>query len=292
MSRWITDDQAKAIREIASSLGRGETSPSNVECPKCGGGRQRESSFSVTRDESGTRLLYICFRAKCSFSGAVFCGVDDVARGEQPARPAPPKNRRRLQGAVEAVPTVVREYLQSRYRIREELVGTYGLQWNPSERLAGGGRLLIPILRYDGTRAGWIARRVDDRDEPKSLTYLEEGVEKAGLSWFRTVYGDTGTVLLVEDSFSAMRCAKYVDSVALLGTNLNLERFEEIRSAVYSPFAKFVMALDQDAAAKAAKFVRQLRWRADLNLMFLTKDLKDLTEPELQAKLKELEEVL
>jgi len=87
----------------------------------------------------------------------------------------------------------------------------------------------------------------------------------------------TRTLIIVEDQLSAIRASDYVNSVALLGTNLNQERATEIREAGLRPA---YLALDKDAWELSVRYAKQYRTYLGLQLLRLDKDIKDMTDEE------------
>jgi len=124
------------------------------------------------------------------------------------------------------------------------------------------------------THRGWVLRDISGRALSKTLTYMEEGQE--ALSWYRD-HPDAPTIV-VEDIPSAVRAAKYMNSVALLGTSIGAARAAEIAS--YSH--RVILALDQDATAKSFRYAKKygLMWDGP-EILVLRKDLKNMEEDEL-----------
>ena len=123
---------------------------------------------------------------------------------------------------------------------------------------------------------GWVLRDIRGMARTKALTYIDEG--EVPISWYKH-QDKTQPLILVEDIPSAVRAAKYVSSVALLGTHLGIDRIEEI---VQQNFTRVRIALDQDATEKAFRHLR--KWGAffnEVDVLPLPKDLKDMTEDEL-----------
>lgn len=129
---------------------------------------------------------------------------------------------------------------------------------------------------------GWVLRTLGNTERTKALTYIDEDEE--GLSWYKTT--PNAPTVVVEDIPSAIRASKHVNAVALLGTGIGLARAIEIASAAPRPI---VVALDQDATALSFKWARKwsLLW-GDVVVLPLTKDLKDMTEEDLECLLPRL----
>lgn len=286
---------SEQIREIAASLRRGETA-SGCVCPVCRGGRNRDRSLSVTKTE--TCILYVCHRGRCGAKGKVLLRQLDVAGDADSGAGAATRHRKRqLPETLEPLPERVERYLREKYEI--EFGPQDEVKWAPgiSQSQHGGGRVILPLRRFDGSVYGSIARAVHPDDQPKSLTYLNDGVDRAGLAWYtgRNLEWDHA-VLVVEDQYSAWKASWFVNTVALLGTHLDLARVREI--AEFAPCSRpfsVVLALDKDATNKAVGFIKRFSWAADLRLLPLEKDIKDTPVEELaellEDKLGELEEL-
>lgn len=91
--------------------------------------------------------------------------------------------------------------------------------------------------------------------------------------------------MVVEDIPSAVRVSMCgVNAVALLGTILNIEKATEI--AEFS--GPVTLALDQDATEKSFHHARRwgLLWD-EVQVLPLQKDFKDMTDEQIQEKLRE-----
>lgn len=103
------------------------------------------------------------------------------------------------------------------------------------------------------------------------------------MAWYTNVRASG--IIIVEDQLSAIRASAYLNSVALLGTNLNEERALEIRAANNSPV---YLALDLDAIASAVKYVVKYRSVLPMQLVRLSKDIKDHSVKELDLLMGDL----
>jgi DNA primase len=89
-------------------------------------------------------------------------------------------------------------------------------------------------------------------------------------------------VVLVEDCYSGLRLwQEGITAVALLGTNLNDERVQEIVRG--SKGATVAVALDEDAYKRSILHVLRYRNQVRMRLIRLKKDVKDMNEIEMQA---------
>lgn len=117
-----------------------------------------------------------------------------------------------------------------------------------------------------------------DGAKPKVISHTEKGA----MAWY--INHTTPGIIIVEDQLSAVRASRYLSSVALLGTNLSEERVAEIRRTGNSPV---YLALDNDAISSAVKYVVKYRSVLPLQLVRLDKDIKDMSEEELEVLAKE-----
>jgi len=93
----------------------------------------------------------------------------------------------------------------------------------------------------------------------------------------------TPVILAVEDIPSAVRAARYVDTVALLGTGCNTDYATEISSM----YRHIVWALDEDATGQALKLMRKHALLFETSrVLVLEEDLKDMKEERLCELLK------
>ena len=77
------------------------------------------------------------------------------------------------------------------------------------------------MYNEDGENTGAVLRSLSGA-KPKALTHTEDGA----MAWYRNWQSDL--LIIVEDQLSAIRASKYMNAVALLGTNLNEERAQAI----------------------------------------------------------------
>ena len=249
------------IQLYAAELSLGENK--RVLCPACQGGSSSEKSLSITLCEDGV-LKWQCFRSKCdlkegSASHNYTLQVQDAAAK---------RSRRVFEGQTHEL----------RQRDKDWIAVNWGItdpsHWYYTSEM--GGRIAMSVRSPKFLHRGWVLRDIKGTSRTKALTYIDEGEQ--GMSWYKT-HPNRGT-LVVEDIPSAVRASKYMNSVALLGTGIGLDRALEISE--YAP-RPIVMALDQDATALSFKWARKhaLLW-GDVEVQVLEKDIKDMTETELK----------
>lgn len=157
------------------------------------------------------------------------------------------------------------ELLLQRYTIGAKEVARAKIGWHE-------GRATLPVLTLAGELDGCTMRSFDGA-KPKSLSHTEPDA----LAWYRNRGSDE--LVVVEDQLSAIVASKYVNAVALLGTNFNQARATEIRKA---KFGKVMLALDADAFDKAVSYVRKYRTYLPMNLLRIDKDIKDMNDEEVR----------
>lgn len=224
------------VREY-ESLAQG-VSVSGRICPKCFGGRSNEGSLSVTR--SDYTLLYKCHRAACDFAGkvAVVSGG-----GGQPTVEHRAGERISGQARYEAlgrsrIPEGIRAWLAQKYHLSEYHFSKGGLSWTNRHSIGPiAGRLVIPVADENMSIYGYTARKLDEQAGPKTLSFFEN---KRGAWYFNPSSLD---VIIVEDQLSAIRASKYLNAVAILGTDIPDAVLDILRDRA----GKIFLALDKDA---------------------------------------------
>lgn len=212
-------------------------------------------------------ILYVCHRAKCDFEGGIGNILPHAAKNIGTPKP----QRRVWEGKTYDLPQPVLKRIEELWGISEPEHWWWTTDY--------GGRVAMSIRSPKYRHRGWLLRDIAGRDGPKALTYVDEGEQ--GLSWYKP-HPHCGTVL-VEDIPSAVRASRYVNSVALLGTGIGVDRAIEIGE--YAP-RPIVLALDQDATDLSFRWAKKyaLLW-GDVKVLPLKKDLKDSSEAELEEKL-------
>ena len=238
-----------------SYLQEGETVTGEL-CPACNGGMNGDHALAVSRREG--RLLWICYRASCGFKGSSATSMGYTGTTPVSTRGA---TGRWIARDSEPLPERVAELLLQRYSIGPSEISRGKLGWSD-------GRVILPVISSTGEPDGCTMRSFDGA-KPKSLAHTEPDA----LAWYRNRGSDT--LVIVEDQLSAIVASKYVNAVALLGTNLNQSRATEIRKA---RFSRVLLALDADAFDKAVGYVRKYRSYLPMELLRLDKDIKDMKD--------------
>jgi hypothetical protein len=249
-------------------------------CPKCKGGRTNEGSFAVSR--KGTILLFQCHRASCGFKGMSGVGGRLNLHGNEQAGGEPVNARVNGPSRYDSLgksplPREVAEYLRDKYEIGLLLQAKGLLRWTTEHSPAGHGRLVMPALDPDGRPYGYVARKLDNQEGAKTLTFAED----TRGSWYFN-RNSSSRLLIVEDQLSALKASQYINAVALLGTNLTENTLSCIKKGQYTDI---YLALDADAFPKSIRMAVELRPRLKLSVIRLRKDIKDSTNKEIHELL-------
>lgn len=277
------------IQRVAAELPKG--GETRIVCPHCGGGTSGERSLSVKRSKEFV-ANYTCWRATCDL------GYGNVTlRGDGKAlfnSKMAPKDVKTYDRAIRSAPLLERHarYLKRYYGLTDALLA-YG-QVKSTER---DGRIIYGIFSPDRRKRGKTVRMYKELltthsaavTLPKCINELssENAVSQ---SWYykgRELRKKTDTLIVVEDIVSALRINPYYDSVALLGTVFNAAKQREIRMQGYK---HVVMCLDKDATRTAARYAKTAGVSVPgLKVKFLNKDIKNMSEEELDEFLKEIQ---
>ena len=243
----------------ASTLSAGESV--YLSCPACG----ESGKFSITATDDGG-VLYHCFRASCSLHrGGRINGGGGSPRAVQGTR----QRHRRWEGELAPLGADARRRIAG---FDEDHFTTARAAWAVAEQ-----RVAFPILSPVGERRGWVLRSYLGAS-PKALTYLDRE-DSLRLSHYPR---KRSMVVVVEDIPSAVRAARYMSSVALLGTSCNLESAEELARH----YDHVVWALDADAVNQGRRLRREYNLVVRTSsVLLLAKDLKDMSEAELEGTL-------
>lgn len=264
-------NENEQIVSLAVTLSRGE-SLSGQSCPYCNGGRSADRSLSISLT-SGGAILYMCHRASCKAKGIIgprgTGGIHSSGGGVS-------FNPKRYSGKVGPLFLEDFEFLDGRYGLSVDLITSSG--WMrmvdfPNTELPPP--LIMPIISPNGMFRGVCTRRTDAEGKKQVRVFKE--VDEPLLCWYRHV---NPKVIVVEDQISALKASNYCTAVALMGTNLDYNKVEEIAEVANG--APVWIALDRDATAKAFDYFKLYRaWIPELSLLMLTKDIKDMRDDEI-----------
>jgi hypothetical protein len=252
-------DQLVAVQRL--QIMSGETR--RVDCPFCGG----RKTLSVTKSD-GT-LLWNCFRASCDAVGKKAVGRNNGEIKEYLGRATSQRARRlprmpQIVSDVRSHPEAL-QYLKDNHCEQAYMDRAITVRYEPTQRR---------VLFYSSNQMGCVGRCMDKSVKPKWRSYGE----------FTSLLevGTAPTAVLVEDAASA--CAVYATGkytgVALLGTSLTLRQRDLLQN-----YSKVIVCLDKDASKKSLTIRGQLRGSVDTSVKFLARDLKYLTEEQIEGVL-------
>lgn len=247
-------------------------SKSGQLCPACNGGQSGESSLSVSR--IGDSLRWNCHRSSCAFRGVsdLSSAYGGSSTGNQTSKPA---------SYIPTTPidTATAKFLATAFGLTREVVDFAGLRWTGEDGGHYARRIAFPIYGPDTRQRGQSYRSFEGA-KPKAIIKLRSEDDIAAC-WYKYRRASK-TLVIVEDQLSALRMCPHVHSLALLGTNLNESKVEEIK---VEKFEHVILSLDNDATKEAIKL--QLKWREALPMCVhgLHKDIKNMNESEFQTYL-------
>lgn len=258
-------------REILLSFGElavDETAV-NTTCPFCHGGLSRDNSFSVTRKSEG--YLYNCYRATCKARGFIPTILADT--GNTPRRKFSPRHFREV---LTQLPSEVKTYLMERFHLTSEELSTANCRWAPKVT-----RVVWPITNSNNRVVGHMTRGYKEfhnfeKGEPKAIAYWGNDCSKL---YFPHTEVKDGPIVVVEDIISAIRVARHMRSVAMLGTIFNDNTVNELRQHSDSIWLGF----DPDAVKLAIKAKQKYNaFFVDIRVIQFPDDPKDMGEEELR----------
>lgn len=278
------------LRHFAASLETGTTDRSEL-CPWCGGGRDEEAAFAITRI-SEAEVLYKCHRASCGRSGRLAVWgfrLRQISFGDDLDQ-VPDTSAEKGKLFTPRLHTC--DTIELGEEWTSELLDLYGLQREECIREGwrveiGSGNLVVRVCSPLGVVRGYEVRRskvqIPYVSSPKTTSYRV--LDEPWLGWYRGTHS-SGATVLVEDAISALKVSRHFQVVCLHGSHIALEQLLEIIGVVGN--GDIVLALDKDATSKALKFVAEWRFLApNFRAVILEKDLKYLSDTEICIKLRD-----
>ena len=254
------------ILGVGGSLGLHEQL-SGQECPFCNSG---EKSFSITREATG--IVYKCHRNKCGINGF----VRTAGGGE--SRPAV-EGKSKVGVWIRAATPLMeahKDWLYNHWKLEDRHIRKGGIEFSLANQ-----RLMLPIYNAEGTAVGASFRTIREYT-PKSIICMTD-IEALCLSFYKN--GDSRVGIIVEDQASALRASMYCNSVALLGVHMDALRATQIARQGWE---RVIFCLDKDAFSKNIELSQ--KWGSMMKKYVTVcppKDLKDMTEVELQGFMKD-----
>jgi hypothetical protein len=256
------------IKQEGQSLGIGDTK--NIDCPFCEGGDHDDRNTCRVYRDSTVVVFYRCYRSKCGSRGRINSNGSGPAVAPVAFRPNPyPKKVKEL--GLEEIGVISDKWgldVVDLYSAKWYLAFEEGACWLP---------LLIPVYSPNGGLRGHVLRLQYENGTKDIKSY--KIADEPSLAWYPSASND---LVVVEDQISAKKAADYCSSVAILGTEISPEKFEEILRVAGK--RKIWLALDRDAVKKGFDYLRRYRLYCDnLYLLMLPKDIKNMTHSELIA---------
>lgn len=266
----------ETIRLTGGLLSHGESE--RGLCPWCRGGSTGEKSFVITRD--GNNLKYTCFRATCgnNSSGVLNLSGTPVKLSKYKKKP----KSREYTHATRMLSVAARVMLFDKFGFTTRMLDEYRIKQDED------GRIVIPLFNRDGVQQGHeVKKGLVDEAGPKAIAY--HGHTSDGMAWYIGVPAYpmpqlhkaipledfyVNSLVIVEDTYSAMKANAFMNSLALLGVGLNKEQAQSI---AMKNFDTVYIALDADASSKAIQIVKRVRGIIpNVRVMLLKKDIKNM----------------
>ncbi len=256
------------VKELAAQVPLGSTA--TFPCPFCIQAWRAEGkpitwrptrSFSITRENTG--VLYHCFRASCTRSSGF---IPDVRFEHIKKRLFKP---RMYNFPLEELPKD--NVLVPRGFTYEELTKA-GVRYNPERE-----SYVFDIRDCYGRTCGVVDRDFTGQRSVKAISYWFNDTVKLHFSLCTEV--QEHPLLIVEDIPSAIKASRFINTVALLSSHINLEQIQHIRKLTNTVY----LALDEDATDKAIKLQKKYGFYfRNFMVIPLSKDVKDMNEKELE----------
>lgn len=270
------------IKALALELSIGETI--QVYCPVCKA--THENKLSITRTDTG--LVYRCYRASCNAKGF----ISSLAGAYYEAN----KLKQKTHAYPDRDALVTLDSIYNKYNIYNNNIYKYNNIYNiiyiyniykyniiNNNILYNTNRntIVFPITNILGYHLGYVDRDFSGKRHPKSISYPEINTEPFIYFPYRKEL--SSVCVVVEDTLSAIRCAEYCSSVALLGTHMSHATAEILSRN----FDSILICLDEDATRKAIAMYTKynLYFRKGIQVAHLHKDPKDMSHAELAGVL-------
>lgn len=243
----------------------------NVDCPFCEGGDHNDrNTLSITRD-SAHLLLYICHRVKCGARGRLVSNGRAVSETSAQKKFIPNPYK----GAVREL--TLEEYTLVSDLWHVDVEDVYNAGWGIAANEDGALPLLLPVISPTGVIRGHVLR-IQKEDGTKTVR-SHKTADEPWLAWY---VQNSNHIVVVEDQISALRAAEFCTSVALLGTEMSQDKFEEI--VRFAGNKSIWLAVDKDAVRKGFELLKRYRlYFPNLNMLFIQKDIKNMSVSQLQS---------
>lgn len=242
-------------------------------------------SLKVTRDGEGN-VNAVCFR--CGATGWYAPEYRHLRPGPNPAASEQPFEDvgtgivlpPDIRGMVGTFPKPARAWL-AKAGLTEETLDKYGVMWSDEK-----SQLYLPvkqeIMVLGPIAVGWVLRRF----QPKSYLTLTKDKDRFwGLlrasEGHSEKEGREGTLVLVEDLLSGLRCREISDTMILLGTSLRPSALSFLLRERYKRAVIFLDADNPQVQINARKIAKKLSWMK-VKIVETGKDPKYYTKEQLE----------
>ena len=281
-SRYDDPTCLAQVEDAAAELLPGERK-TGVLCPFCGGGRTRERTLGISKDEDGL-VFFRCFRVSCGIQGRTRSSVRGWAGDPTTKRREPKKEIQRLDlSLLQGVGgSLWDERLRRLYDLGTNEYDRLG--WRVLDKGRDTERLAIPVRGRESDLRGYEVKAFDTRYGPKSRLIHAPTSPEAPL-WGSYISPQVPPLVrrplvVVEDSISALKVSRHTDSYCLLGTDVSTDKGLEL--ADISGDRPIYLCLDKDASEKAAIVTRKMRFLLpNLRNVPIMRDLKFYTDQEI-----------
>lgn len=258
----------KNIRSFLDSLDLADQQSKRMNCPSC----HSKNTFSALND--GGSIVYNCFKLSCSLTGAYHTNMtaEEIRiRLANVPRPA----------ITDPETMTIPEYVvqpNDEHGLFWSYINTWGIPCGSLLYDVKDHRVVYPIF-YKGRMIDAIGRSLSGQ-QPKWLRYTGKA------DYY--VVGDSDTVVVVEDTLSAMLATQHVrglTSLAILGTSLTDKHMAKL-----GEYKKIIVALDPDAIHKTLIYKKEIQSWTGIETIALRLD--DDIKYKLESDLEKLRSII
>lgn len=223
--------------------------------------------------------MYCCHRSKCGRAGRI--DSDSNGSWRVSASEEPPKKEPRIYtGTTVPVGEDNLKLLSERFGLAQGELDRWGVLEDQRTRAC-----VVPIRGPYGESRGVSLRKFEPKWNDIYRDPASDGQPLLGWLVLRQELKPDASlrdqpVVLLEDAFSAIKCARQFGSVILFGTHINLGGMLE----VVKETDNIVLALDRDAYDKAVKLKQRFNYIApSMRVVRLERDLKYESDERIKA---------
>lgn len=199
-------------------------------CPYC----SSSEGTMLSRDEE--KVLFTCFRAKCSHNGSIILPISGKVYIEDSDRKKQVFKPNLYTGLLYPLDREQKSFLYNKFYINPV---DFNIRMSKDEN-----RFMIPLYTILGEQWGWGSRSYDPKVNRKFILYRQENKTRLYYPPIGTdKWRETTTVVLTEDVISAMKVSdRHIPAVSILGTSLSSEQINELADN----FDNIIIWLDYD----------------------------------------------